>query len=202
MEISYERLQRQIRFVLEIDKMKSVYRKNILVDKSRNETDAEHSWHMAVCAMLLAEYAPEGTDISHALRLCVCHDLIEVYAGDTFAFDAAANVGKLEREKKAADELFAILPDDQRAEFRAYWDEFEEGKTKESLFANAMDRFQPFMLNLSTGGHTWKLCDATRAMVEKRLHPVKVAMPSIWPFIEEELDRYEERGYIAHNPKE
>ena len=86
MEVSYERLQRQIRFVLEIDKMKSVYRKNILVDKSRNETDAEHSWHMAVCAMLLAEYAPEGTDISHALKLCVCHDLIEVYAGDTFDF--------------------------------------------------------------------------------------------------------------------
>ena len=192
-----EELQKELQFLLTIDKMKSVYRKNVLADGSRNETDAEHSWHMAVCAMVLKKYAPAGTDLCRTVELCLTHDLVEVYAGDTFAFDFEAVKSQEERETAAADRLFSLLPEEEKTRFRSLWEEFERGETKEAVFAQALDRFQPFVLNLATDGAPWGLCHATRSQVERRLLPVKTAMPALWDYVENELDLYVERGFVA-----
>lgn len=197
-----ENLQKTLRFLLEIDKMKSVYRKNILADGSRNETDAEHSWHMAVCAMALQKYAPKGTDLCRAIELCLVHDLVEVYAGDTFAFDFEAVKSQSGREKAAAKKLFSLLPEEERARFRALWEEFERGTTKEAIYAQALDRFQPLVLNLATDGAPWALCHATRSQVERRLLPVKTGMPALWDYVENELDLYVKRGFVAPDGEE
>lgn len=151
-----QRLDRQLAFIAEMDKMKGIVRQTPLVDRSRRETDAEHSWHIAVMALLLAEHADRPVDAAKVMRMLLIHDVVEIDAGDTFIYDAAGNADKREREQKAADRLFGLLPDDQNAALRALWEEFEAGETAEARFAASIDRFQPIMNNHLSGGGSWQ----------------------------------------------
>lgn len=192
-----ERLDKQLKFTAEIDKMTSVLRRTMLLDKSRRENDAEHSWHIAVMALLFEEYASEPVDIGHAIKMCVVHDLIEIYAGDTFAYDVEGNKSKAEREEKAADRLFALLPEEQGAYIRALWEEFDRMETADSKYAACLDRIQPFFHNTLTEGHTWVESGTTdRAAVEKRMSIVKKFMPSVYPWVEKNIDNAVEKGWL------
>lgn len=178
------RLDQQLSFILEIDKLKTVLRQTLLIDKSRRENSAEHSWHLAVMAMLLAEYAVEPIDQLRTIKMLLIHDIVEVDAGDTFAYDTAGNSDKDEREQRAADRLFGLLPVEQGRELRALWDEFEGRQTTESKYANALDRLQPLLHNWHTEGGTWRIHNVSRDKVLKRMEPVKIGMPEIYPLIE------------------
>lgn len=192
-----EQLKSRLRFLTTIDKMKSIYRRNVIADGSgRGETDAEHSWHLALYAMTLAEYAPAGTDIDRTIRICLTHDLVEVYAGDTFCYDAAANADKKERETAAAEKLFSVLPPAQKEEFEGLWREFEENATNEARFANALDRMQPFLLNAETDFHTWHLNEITDQMIFRREEPVRAFFPEVYRYVEECVERALERGLL------
>ncbi len=191
------RLEQQMRFLVEVDKMKSVYRRTILIDKTRRESDAEHSWHFALMAMLLAEYAdPEKVDCARVIRMALVHDLIEIYAGDTFAYDVQGNQDKRQRETEAADKLFALLPEDQAAEIRALWDEFDAMETPDAQYAAAIDRLQPFLNNYLTQGHTWGLGGVKSAQVYERMDPIRVALPEVWPFVDKMIQESIEKGYL------
>ena len=191
------RLDMQLKFTAEIDKMTSVLRRTMLLDKSRRENDAEHSWHIAVMALLFEEYASEPVDIGHAIKMCVVHDLIEIYAGDTFAYDVEGNKSKAEREEKAADRLFALLPEEQGAYIRALWEEFDGMETADSKYAACLDRIQPFFHNTLTEGHTWVESGTTdRAAVEKRMSIVKKFMPSVYPWVEKNIDNAITKGWL------
>lgn len=192
-----DRLDMQLKFTAEIDKMTSVLRRTVLLDKSRRENDAEHSWHIAVMALLFEEYASEPVDIGHAIKMCVVHDLIEIYAGDTFAYDVEGNKSKAEREKKAADRLFALLPEEQGAYIRALWEEFDGMETADSKYAACLDRIQPFFHNTLTEGHTWVESGTTdRAAVEKRMSIVKEFMPKVYPWVEKNIDNAVVKGWL------
>lgn len=151
-----ERLDRIISFCRLIDKEKSVERRTYISDGSRFENDAEHAWHMAVMALLLSEYADEKTDVLKVVSMLLVHDLVEIYAGDTFAYDTEGVKTQKQREKDAADRLYAQLPDDLSVKFRGLWDEFEAGQTPEARFAHTLDNFQPLMLQAATDGRSWK----------------------------------------------
>lgn len=190
------RLDQQLKFTAEIDKMTSILRRTVLIDQSRRENDAEHSWHIAVMAMLFSEYAKETVDIGRVVKMCVVHDLVEIYAGDTFAYDAAGNEDKVEREKKAADKLFGELPEEQGSMIRELWEEFDEMKTSDAKYAACMDRLQPFLHNTLTAGHTWAEGGTNRAAVEKRMAIIKEFMPEVYKWIEANLDRAVESGWL------
>ncbi len=153
--MNISRLERQIEFIKEIDKLKHIFRRNYLSDGSRRENDAEHSWHIALIVMILAEYF-EDINLLKTLKMVLIHDLIEIYAGDTFAYDEQGNLDKAEREKAAAVKLFAMLPGDQEAEFTNLWEEFEEASSREAVFASVVDRLEPILLNICTEGRMWK----------------------------------------------
>jgi len=191
-----DRLKKQLTFLMEIDKMKNVLRQTVLTDKSRQETDAEHSWHFAMMAMLLYEYADtDKVDLNRVIRMSLVHDLIEIYAGDTFAYDIEGNKNKEEREKKAADRLFSMLPSDQGDDIRALWEEFDDMKTQDAIYAAAIDRLQPFIINYITEGHTWKH-GVTYDQVYERMYVIKSASPSLWQVVTELLDKSVELGYL------
>ncbi|NMA83896.1 MAG: HD domain-containing protein [Epulopiscium sp.] len=193
-----ERFSKQLQFLIEIDKMKTILRQNVLIDQSKQENDAEHSWHFAVMALILSEYADsKEVNINRVLKMALLHDLVEIYAGDTFAFDEKANEDKLLRETEAADKLFGLLPLDQGTEYRLLWEEFDAMETPDAIYAAAIDRFQPFILNYMTQGHTWKLGNVTSAKVYKRLEMVKYAMPKLWETIEFMVQDSIEKGYLA-----
>ena len=151
-----QRLDRQLAFIAELDKMKGIIRHTPLMDRSRRETDAEHSWHIAVMALLLAEHADQPVDAVKVMKMLLIHDVVEIDAGDTFIYDDKGNADKAEREQKAADRLFGLLPDDQNAELRALWEEFEARESPEARFASSIDRFQPIMNNHYAGGGSWQ----------------------------------------------
>lgn len=151
-----ERLAKQIAFILEIDKMKSIYRQNYIINGGRNETDAEHSWHMAVMALLLAEHADVPVDPVRAAKMALIHDLVEIDAGDTYCFDQTGLLDKAAREQQAAARIFGMLPVDQAVEWQELWQEFEAGQTPEAAFANALDRLQPLLLHSRTEGRSWR----------------------------------------------
>ncbi len=191
-----DRLDKQLLFTAEIDKMTAVLRRTMLLDRSRRENDAEHSWHIAVMAMLFAEYAKEKADIGRAVQMCVVHDLVEIYAGDTFAYDAKANEDKAERERLAADKLFSQLPQEQGAAIRALWEEFDAMETADAKYASCMDRIQPFLNNTLTDGFTWVEGVTCRAAVEKRMAVVKDFMPRVYQWVEANIERAVSRGWI------
>lgn len=157
-----ERMAKQLAFALELDKEKSVFRQTHLSGHGRNENDAEHAWHMAIMAYLLKEYANEDVDIAKVMIMCLIHDIVEIDAGDTYAYDPEGLATQKAREEAAKERIFSMLPDDQKEEFTALFDEFEAYETAESKFAHAMDNFQPLILNNSNGGGDWKEhgCDA------------------------------------------
>ena len=191
-----ERLDSQLWFTAEIDKMTSVLRRTVLIDRSRRENDAEHSWHIAVMALLYAEYAKEPVDIGRVVQMCVVHDLVEIYAGDTFAYDVEGNRNKEEREKAAADRLFSELPVDQGEKIRALWEEFDAVETADAKYAACMDRLQPFLHNTLTEGHTWVLGGTDRAGVEKRMAPIKDFMPEVYEWIDRNIEIALEKGWL------
>lgn len=190
------RFEQQMRFLVEIDQMKNVLRQTLLADGSRRESDAEHSWHLAMYAMLLSEYAPEPVDVSRVIRMVLVHDLIEIYAGDTFCYDKEGNRDKAAREAAAADRLYALLPADQAGEYRVLWEEFDRMDTPDSRFAAALDRVQPIINNYLTEGHTWKLGHVTSAQVYERMAPVKNGLPEAWKVVEWIINTSIEKGFL------
>lgn len=192
-----DKLKNQLQFLIEADKMKSIMRQTLLVDKSREESDAEHSWHFALVAMTLFEYAGlEGVIMERVLKMAILHDLIEIYAGDTFAYDMRGNEDKACREKAAADKLFALLPNEQAHEYRPLWEEFDKMQTPDAMYASAIDRLQPFLNNHFTDGHTWRKHGVSVEMVYKRMTPVKTALPKLWEFVEFAIQDNLKKGYI------
>lgn len=194
--MSEERLKKQLEFLVEIDKMKNVLRRTLIVDGSRRENDAEHSWHLAMLAMVLEEYSEREINISRVVRMCLVHDLVEVYAGDTFAYDEKGYEDKFARETAAADKLFSMLPTEQGEEFRALWEEFDEAQTADAMYAAAMDRLQPMMNNFLTDGHTWKEGKVTSDKVLDRMQPIKKATPELWQVVEYIVSTSIERGIL------
>jgi putative hydrolase of HD superfamily len=192
-----ERLLKQIQFIVEIDKLKQIFRQNVVIGTSRNENDAEHSWHLAVMAMLLSEYAVDnGIDIFRVVKMVLIHDLVEIYAGDTFCYDEKGNEDKLERERLAAKRLFNILPLDQANEIINLWIEFEEVKTSESCFAACLDRIQPLILNYNTNGHTWKKPGVTSEKVLKRNEILEKNAPNLWTYVKDTIEDSIKKGYL------
>ena len=191
------RLDKQFAFIIEIDKMKNELPKNIIIDKSRRENDAEHSWHIAVMAMLLSEYVDlPNVDLLKVIKMLLVHDIVEIYAGDTFFYDEKANQDKAEREQAAADRIFAMLPADQGTELRALWEEYEELKTSEALFAGAMDRLQPFLLHYYTQGQVWREEHVTSEKIYRRIAPLDKSMPCLWQVIDGMIQDAIRKGYI------
>ncbi len=193
-----DRLPRQIEFLVEIDKLKQVYRQTWLMDQSRLENDAEHSWHLAVLAVVLAEYAAgPDLDLVKVLKMVLIHDLVEIDAGDTYAYDTDSQRDQAQRERKAADRLFHILPPDQAAEFRAYWDEFDARETPEACYAAALDRLQPLLHNYHTQGKAWREHGITSDRVFERNSPAADGAPVLWQYAEGLIRDAVEKGYLA-----
>jgi putative hydrolases of HD superfamily len=172
----------------------------LLTDGSRRENSAEHSWHLAVMAIALVEYAPEGVDIFHAIKMLLIHDLVEIDAGDTFCYDIQGNHSKAEREAQAALRLFGLLPADQGRELHLLWDEFEAGETSTAKFAAALDRIQPLLHNQQTQGGTWRIHGIRREQVMKRVAPVEIGAPELWPFVLQLIDDCVTAGYLKETP--
>jgi putative hydrolases of HD superfamily len=167
-----DRLARQLTFVAEIDKLKDVLRRNFVSGSRRNENSAEHSWHLALMALVLLEHFTEpGIDSFQILKLVLVHDIVEIAAGDTVGYDAAGHVTKADREKKAADRIFNLLPSDQSLQFRQLWDEFEAGRTKEAQLAQGLDRAQAVLQSLHTGGVGWRQHKVTKAQILEYTNP-------------------------------
>ncbi len=162
------RLQKQLEFILEIDKEKNIFRQTHLSGHGRNENDAEHAWHMAIMAYLLQEYSNEKIDVGRVMLMCLIHDVVEIDAGDTYAYDAEGLKTQKAREDAAKERLYSLLPDDQKQELIAIFDEFEERKTPEARFARALDNLQPLLLNNSNDGGDWKNHDVTAKQVYER----------------------------------
>ena len=190
------RLDQQLKFTAEIDKMTSVYRRTMLLSGERTENDAEHSWHIAVMALLFKEYCVEEPDVSRAIKMCVVHDLIEIYAGDTFAYDTKANESKADREEEAADRLFSQLPAEQGDEIRSLWEEFDAMETTDAKYAACLDRLQPFLHNTLTEGHTWRNNGAVVSQVEARMKIIKDFMPEVYEWVSNNLDRGVDLGWL------
>jgi putative hydrolase of HD superfamily len=195
-----ERLRRQLTFLVEADRLKTVLRASPLAAADRRENDAEHSWHLALMVVLLAEHADEPIDVGRAVQLVVVHDLVEIYAGDSPVFDPAAVVGQQEREEAAADRLFALLPDDQASYVRGLWDEFEAGESPEARFCKAMDRLEPMLLNWLAHGGTWGMPGATEATVRRREAGVVAGSTSLGEFTGSIVDEGVRRGWIRPGP--
>lgn len=190
------RLGQQLAFIAEIDRLKGVLRQTLLCDRSRQENSAEHSWHLAMAAVVLAEYAEASIDLSRVIRMALVHDLVEIDAGDTFAYDTNANLDREKREQAAADRLFGLLPPDQGAELRGAWEEFEAGRSAEARFAVALDRLQPLLLNHHSQGGSWRAHSITRDQVLRRMSPIEAALPALWPEVLEIVDQNCSLGHI------
>ncbi|MBB2744549.1 UNVERIFIED_ORG: putative hydrolase of HD superfamily [Microbispora rosea subsp. rosea] len=193
----HERLQSQLAFHMEIDKLKRVIRRNTLLDGSRRENDAEHSWHLAMMAMTLAEHAPPGTDMSRVVAMLLVHDIVEVDAGDTFVYDPVAVEGQAALERAAADRIFGLLPEDQGARLRGLWDEFEERRTPEARFARALDRLAPIIANHHNEGGTWSLYKVTAGQVMEKVRLVEEGSPTLGEYAAELVAGSVARGHLA-----
>lgn len=190
------RLTQQLDFILEIDKLKQISRQTRLTDGSQRENSAEHSWHLAMMAIALQEYAATPVDLLRVLKMLLLHDLVEIDAGDTFAFDVQANQNKAAREQQAADRLFGLLPADLATPLRALWHEFEAVETADAQFAKALDCLQPFLHNCQNHGGTWKEHGITRDRVLWRMQAVQQGAPDLWATVQHLIDQSIERGYL------
>jgi putative hydrolase of HD superfamily len=178
------RLDEQVRFLVEADGLKEVFRQTLCTRSRRPENDAEHSWHLCLLVLVLAEHAnSRDLDVLKVLKMVILHDLVEIDAGDTFAYDEAGRAGQHEREARAADRIFGMLPADQSGAFRALWNEFEERKTPEARFAAAVDRFQPMLLNLNTEGAAWRRHGITEDRVLARNAHIAEGSTRLWEYM-------------------
>lgn len=191
------RFKKQLEFIVEIDKLKQILRNTILMDASRRENDAEHSWHMAVAAMILCEYAnEENLDMLKVFKMILLHDIVEIDAGDTFAYGNVNIKEKAEKEKKAAERIFGLLPSDQASEFKAIWDEYENGSTPEAKFSQAIDSFMPIFHNYKTHGLQWQRLNVTSDKVLSRNKRIERGSNTLWRYIEEIVNDAVEKGYL------
>ena len=174
------RLEKQIQFIVEVDKVKNIFRQTYLSDGERKENDAEHSWHLALSAILLKEYVSEEVDLLKVITMVLIHDLVEIDAGDTYAYDSAGAKDKREREEKAADRIFSILPTEQGQYFRELWEEFEEYETEEAKYAHLLDNFQPMLLNDAAKGKSWSEHQVKKQQIYKRNERIEETSETIW----------------------
>ena len=191
-----ERFEKQVEFILEADKEKNILRQTHITGYARRENDAEHAWHMAMMIYLLKEYSNEEFDVAKAMMMALIHDIVEIDAGDTYAYDTAALETQKEREERAAERIYGLLPDDQRDELRALFEEFEAGKTAEARFAKTMDNFQPLLLNDSNGGADWREHKVTKSKVVGRQKKSIIGSKEIWEYTSELIDKNVKKGNI------
>jgi putative hydrolases of HD superfamily len=195
------RLARQMQFILEVDRLKEVFRQTVLTHSRRAENDAEHSWHLALMVIVLAEHAKApGLDVLRVLKMVLLHDLVEIDAGDTFVYDETARADQAERETRAADRIFGLLPQDQGREFRALWEEFEARRTPEARFAAACDRLQPMLLNVHTDGASWRRHGITSDRVLARNGHIVEGSTALWAYAEAMIAEAVAAGTLAPPP--
>lgn len=191
-----DRFEQQINFIVEIDKTKDIFRQTYLSNGTRKENDAEHAWHFAIMAVLLAEYANEPVDVLKVVKMALIHDLVEIDAGDTYLYDTEGAKTKAEREMKAANRIFHLLPEDQGEELFALWREFEERKTPEAKFAATLDRLQPILLNDVTDGKAWLEHGISKEQILERNIHTKEGSEKIWAYMQKIFDKNIKKGKI------
>ena len=191
-----ERLQKQMNFILEIDKEKNIFRQTHLTNHGRNENDAEHAWHMAIMTYLLKEHANKKIDVAKTMMMCLIHDIVEIDAGDTYAYDTEGLKTQKAREDLAKERIYSILPDDQKTELIALFDEFEANETPEARFAHAMDNFQPLLLNNSNDGGDWKDHQVTAEKVYGRQSKTKLGSEAIYEVTDQILQNHIKKGNL------
>lgn len=194
--MSTERLERQLRFILEIDQLKGVLRRTLLTDRSRAENSAEHSWHLAVMAVLLEEHAVGDVSVHRVVKMLLIHDVVEIDAGDTFLYDEKARETKDEAERQAAERLFGLLPEDQGREMRALWDEFEARQTPDARYAYALDRLQPLLHNVATEGESWQEHGVRSHQVRTMNQPMEDGAPRLWEHARALIEEAVEKGWL------
>jgi putative hydrolase of HD superfamily len=195
-----DRLEAQVGFLLEVDALKRVERRTRITGGSRPENTAEHSWHLALFALVLAEHSDEPVDLGRVLAMCVVHDLVEVDAGDTFAYDTAGEAAKAERERAAADRIFGLLPPEQGDRLRALWEEYERGDTPDARFAMAVDRLQPMLLNHADGARTWREHGITADRVLARNAAIAASSSSLWELARSRVADAVDGGLLEPGP--
>ena len=191
-----ERLKKQLDFALEIDQEKNILRQTHLSGHGRNENDAEHAWHMAIMAYLLREYSNEPVDITRVMLMCLIHDVVEIDAGDTYAYDEEGKKTQKAREEAAKERIYSLLPEDQKEELAAIFDEFEESKTPESKFAHAMDNLQPLMLNNSNDGGDWREHGVSAKQVYGRQSRTKEGSEKLYEVTDQIIKKHREKGNL------
>lgn len=194
-----ERLEKQICFIVEVDKVKNIFRQTYLADGERKENDAEHSWHLALMAVLLQEHMEDKADLTKVMIMVLIHDLVEIDAGDTYAYDEKGAQTKREREVKAADRIFGLLPEDQGQYFRELWEEFEAYETPEAKFAHLLDNFQPLLLNDASGGRSWKEHGVHRSQPMKRNERIPDTSETVWEKMQEIFDKHVKCGNLLED---
>ncbi|MGK7396081.1 MAG: HD domain-containing protein [Candidatus Cyclobacteriaceae bacterium M3_2C_046] len=197
--MDWQKLQKQIDFIVEADKIKQIYRKNYITDGSRTENDAEHSWHLTLMAVLLLEHANQPQlELLKVVKMLLIHDIVEIDAGDAYVYDDKAKAVQHEKEVKAADRLFALLPEEQAQEYRRLWDEFELKETAEAKFANALDRFHPTLMNYHSGGISWKENKIKRQQVINKNEHMEEGSASLWEYcVKNIIDQAARQGYFS-----
>lgn len=188
--------EKQMAFIMELDKIKKITRQTYLSDGSRKENDAEHSWHLALMAVLLREYANEEVDLAKVIPMVLLHDLVEIDAGDTYAYDQAGLATQRARETKAADRIFGMLPEDQGTKFRNLWEEFEAYETAEAKFAHVLDNCQPLLLNDASGGKSWKEHTVHKSQIYKRNEHTAEGSREIWEYMQQLIDKHIQLGHV------
>ena len=191
------RLEQQIRFITEIDKVKNIFRQTYLADGKRKENDAEHSWHIALMAYLLQEHAEEPVDVPRVMLMMLIHDLVEIDAGDTYAYDSEGAKTKREREVRAAERIFGLLPEDQERYFRELWDEFEDYESADAKYAHLLDNFQPLLLNDASGGRSWSEHDVKKSQIYKRNEKVAETSETVWECMQEIVQKHIDAGNVT-----
>lgn len=191
-----ERLKHQMEFIVEVDKVKNIFRQTYLADGNRKENDAEHSWHLALMAVLLKEYSKEEVDLAKVIPMVLIHDLVEIDAGDTYAYDSVGAETKREREEKAADRIFGLLPDDQGKNFRELWEEFEAYETAEAKFAHLLDNCQPLLLNDASNGRSWTEHQVKKSQIYNRNERLPETSGEIWEYMKSLIEKHIELGHV------
>ncbi len=190
------RLEQQMQFILEVDKLKNITRQTYIADGSRKEDDAEHSWHLALMCILLSEYANEKIDVLKTVAMVLIHDIVEIDAGDTYAYDELGNQSKRERETAAADRIFDLLPYDQAAYVKELWEEFESGETPEAKFANTLDKCQPALLNDKSGGRSWREHEVKESQIKNRNADTFKGSDKLWNYVRNIIEKNTRNGNI------
>lgn len=191
-----DRIMKDMEFIVELDRMKTILRQTSLITEDKREDDAQHSWHIAVMSMVLSDYSNKEIDVNKVIKMLLIHDLVELHAGDTFCYDEEGNKDKRQREVEAAEKIFGMLDSSKGLEFRGLWDEFEEMETPEALFAASMDRLQPMLNNYYNGGGSWRKHGVAQSDIYKRISPVKDSSDKLWEFVENMIEDAYNRGLI------